>query len=184
MSKTTYPTVTITKAQSGLSKLCRNKQPVLITAHDKPVSVLLPIEDYEAMIETMDLLSNPKAMRTLRAAKAGMPVTTAHPVINANTTGVIKQGWIGIIKGIVKKTAQAAHAYINLFIDSDFQREFAIKEGVVPENVNALRDLAKDPVLAKMLILDEKNIDKMLHIDYSNVNIGDWYDQWSRTIAK
>lgn len=71
MSKTTYPTVTITKAQSGLPKLCRDKKPVLITTHDKPVSVLLPIEDYEALIETMDLLANPRAMRTLRAAKSG-----------------------------------------------------------------------------------------------------------------
>ena len=71
MSKTTYPTMTITKAQSGLPKLCRDKKPVLITTHDKPVSVLLPIEDYDALIETMDLLANPKAMRMLRAAKAG-----------------------------------------------------------------------------------------------------------------
>ena len=63
--------MTITKAQSGLPKLCRDKKPVLITTHDKPVSVLLPIEDYDALIETMDLLANPKAMRTLRAAKAG-----------------------------------------------------------------------------------------------------------------
>jgi prevent-host-death family protein len=71
MSKTTYPILTLSKAQSGLPKLCRDKQPVLITAHDKPVSVLLPIEDYEALIETMDLLGNPKAMRILRSAKAG-----------------------------------------------------------------------------------------------------------------
>ena len=71
MSKTTYPTITITKAQSGLPKLCRSKKPVLITTHDKPVCVLLPIEDYDALIETMDLLANPKAMRTLRAAKSG-----------------------------------------------------------------------------------------------------------------
>ena len=71
MSKTTYPSVTITKAQSGLPKLCRDKKPVLITTHDKPVSVLLPIEDYDALIETMDLLANAKAMRTLRAAKTG-----------------------------------------------------------------------------------------------------------------
>ena len=71
MSKTTYPTMTITKAQSGLPKLCRDKKSVLITTHDKPVSVLLPIEDYDALIETMDLLANPKAMRALRAAKAG-----------------------------------------------------------------------------------------------------------------
>ena len=33
--------------------------------------MLLPIEDYEAMMETMGLLSSPKAMRALRAAKAG-----------------------------------------------------------------------------------------------------------------
>ena len=35
------------------------------------MSVLLPIEEYEALMETMDLLANPKAMRALRAAKAG-----------------------------------------------------------------------------------------------------------------
>jgi PHD/YefM family antitoxin component YafN of YafNO toxin-antitoxin module len=63
--------MTVTQAQSGLPKLCRERKPVLITKRDKPVSVLLPIEDYEAMLETMDLLSNPKAMKALRAAKAG-----------------------------------------------------------------------------------------------------------------
>jgi PHD/YefM family antitoxin component YafN of YafNO toxin-antitoxin module len=63
--------VSVSKAQSGLPKLCRDKRAILITTHEKPVSVLLPIEDYEALIETMDLLANPTAMRTLRAAKAG-----------------------------------------------------------------------------------------------------------------
>jgi PHD/YefM family antitoxin component YafN of YafNO toxin-antitoxin module len=71
MAKTTYPTITVTKAQSGLPKLCRSKKPVLITTHQRPVSVLLPIGEYEALIETMDLLANPKAMQTLRAARAG-----------------------------------------------------------------------------------------------------------------
>jgi PHD/YefM family antitoxin component YafN of YafNO toxin-antitoxin module len=71
MAKTTYPTLSVSKAQSGLPKLCRNKKAILITTHEKPISVLLPIEDYEALIETMDLLANPAAMRTLRAAKAG-----------------------------------------------------------------------------------------------------------------
>ena len=62
----------MTKAQSGLMKLCRGERPVLITpSRNKPLSVLLPIEHYEAMIETMDLLANPKAMRALRLAKAG-----------------------------------------------------------------------------------------------------------------
>src|SRR6266542_937824 len=71
MPQTTDPTVSVSKAQSGLPKLCRDKKAILITTHEKPVSVLLPIEDYEALIETMDLLANPTAMRTLQAAKAG-----------------------------------------------------------------------------------------------------------------
>ena len=69
--KTTYPILTVTQAQSQFPKLCREGRPVLITKRDQPVSVLLPIEDYEALMETMDLLSNSKAMRQLRAAKAG-----------------------------------------------------------------------------------------------------------------
>jgi prevent-host-death family protein len=71
MAKTAYPTITVTKAQSGLAKLCRSKKAVLITTHHTPVSVLLPIEEYQALMETMDLLANPKAMRLLRVAKAG-----------------------------------------------------------------------------------------------------------------
>lgn len=69
--KATYPAMTISKAQSQFPRLCRQAKRVLIMKRDKPVSVLLPIEDYEAMMETMDLLSNPKAMKILRAAKAG-----------------------------------------------------------------------------------------------------------------
>src|SRR2546422_7401501 len=69
--KATYPVLTVTQAQSHFPRLCREGKRILITKRDKPVSVLLPIEDYEALMETMDLLSNPKAMKALRAAKAG-----------------------------------------------------------------------------------------------------------------
>ena len=120
----------------------------------------------------------------VRAAKAGMPVTTAHPVINATTVGVLKQGWMGVVKGADRKTTQAAHAYINLFLDPEFQREFALQLGVVPVNLTSLKDLARDPVLARQLILDPKDIDKMLHLDYTKANVNDWYDQWSRMVSK
>jgi len=63
--------MTVTEAQSQFPKLCRQAKRVLITKRDKPVSVLLPIEDYEAIMETVDMLSNPKAMELLRAAKGG-----------------------------------------------------------------------------------------------------------------
>jgi len=63
--------MSVTDACRRLPKLCRDKLRVVLTTRGKPVSVLLPIEDYEALVETMDLLVNPKAMRVLRAAKAG-----------------------------------------------------------------------------------------------------------------
>ena len=120
----------------------------------------------------------------VRAANAGMDVATTHPVINANTRGVIKQGWMGIVKGIDPKTAEAAHAYINLFIDAAFQEAFAIKRGVVPENQMAIKGLSADPTLKKMMILDPDQIAHMLRIDYSKVNVSDWNDQWNRTVSK
>ena len=69
--KATYPVLTVTQAQSDFPKLCREGKRILITKRDKPISVLLPIEDYEALMETMDLLANPKAMKTLGAARGG-----------------------------------------------------------------------------------------------------------------
>jgi prevent-host-death family protein len=69
--KLTYPVMTVTQAQSDFPKLCRSARRVLITKRDKPVSVLLPIEDYEAIMETIDILSNPKAMKILRATRSG-----------------------------------------------------------------------------------------------------------------
>ncbi len=63
--------MTVSRAQAGLPKLCNSGQSYLITNRDQPTAVLLPIGDYEALIETLDLLANPKAMKVLHAAKAG-----------------------------------------------------------------------------------------------------------------
>ncbi len=64
-------TYSIAEAQSNLPKLCRSHKRFVIARRDKPVYVAMPIEDFDALLETMELLSNPKAMKTLRAAKAG-----------------------------------------------------------------------------------------------------------------
>ena len=68
MKKVTY---TVSEAQANLPRLCRTKQRFVISRRDKPVYVAMPLEDYDALLETMELLSNPAAMKTLRAAKAG-----------------------------------------------------------------------------------------------------------------
>jgi PHD/YefM family antitoxin component YafN of YafNO toxin-antitoxin module len=68
MSKVTY---TISEAQAKLPTLCRSGRRFVISRRDKPVYVAMPLEDYDALLETMELLNNPAAMKTLRAAKAG-----------------------------------------------------------------------------------------------------------------
>ena len=69
--KVTETTIPVTQAKVNLPKLCKSQKSYLLTDRNKATAVLLPIADYEAMIETMDLLSDSKAMKTLRAAKAG-----------------------------------------------------------------------------------------------------------------
>lgn len=69
--KVTGNTLTVSKAQAGLPKLCNSGKSYLITKRDEPTAVLMPVADYESIIETLDLLSNPKAMGMIRAAKAG-----------------------------------------------------------------------------------------------------------------
>jgi putative spermidine/putrescine transport system substrate-binding protein len=120
----------------------------------------------------------------VRGARAGMPLMMAYPVVNATTVGGLKVGWIGTVAGMDKKTAAAANAYVNLYLDTDYQREFALKLGVVPANQVSIQGLSSDPLLARQLILDAKKIDQMLHIDYTKVNVSDWYDQWNRTVNK
>lgn len=66
MKKVTY---TISEAQANLPGLCRSGKRFVISRRDKPVYVAMPLEDYDALLETMELLSNPKAMETLRAAR-------------------------------------------------------------------------------------------------------------------
>ena len=71
MMKVTERTLTVSRAQAGLPKLCNSGQSYLITNRDQPTAVLIPIADYEALIETLDLLANPKAIRAIQAARAG-----------------------------------------------------------------------------------------------------------------
>jgi PHD/YefM family antitoxin component YafN of YafNO toxin-antitoxin module len=38
----------------------------VVTKRGKPVVVMLSVEDYEALVETLDILADPKAMAGLR----------------------------------------------------------------------------------------------------------------------
>ena len=69
----------------------------------------------------------------LRAIKyAGANVASVHPKINATKTGVLKVGWIGVVKGT--KNPRRRWHFINGYLDEEFQLGFAKNTGVWPAN--------------------------------------------------
>ena len=66
-----YP---ISEAQAKLSRLCKRGRRFIIANRNRPVMVAMPVEEFEAMLETMDVLANPDAMREIQRAKTGKAV--------------------------------------------------------------------------------------------------------------
>ena len=115
----------------------------------------------------------------VRAKKAGVPVAAVHPRINASTQGVLKTGWIGVVKG--SKNREAAQYYINEFVSKEFQSAFAAPMGVIPVNKQAVSAFTSDTISVSMYKADMSDI---LRINYSDADVADWIDQWTRSVAK
>ena len=64
-------TYNIKEAQAGLPKLCRSGKRFVIANRNTPVMVAMPVEDFEALMETLDVLGDPAAMDALGLALAG-----------------------------------------------------------------------------------------------------------------
>jgi PHD/YefM family antitoxin component YafN of YafNO toxin-antitoxin module len=64
-------TVSITKAQATLPEIVRAERLVGISKHNEVQGFYVPRERFEAIMETLEILSDPEAMKALRAAKAG-----------------------------------------------------------------------------------------------------------------
>ena len=66
--------LSVSKAKTRLLDLVRKVQEdgraYVLTRDGEPVSALVPIEDYESLLETMDILADKQTMRDLTAALA------------------------------------------------------------------------------------------------------------------
>jgi len=74
-------TYSISRAQSKFPSLVRESaggEAIAITRHNETVAYVVSRERMEAIVETMELLSNPKAMREVRAYEKGK--TTFHSI--------------------------------------------------------------------------------------------------------
>jgi putative spermidine/putrescine transport system substrate-binding protein len=110
--------------------------------------------------------------------KSGAPVDAVLPKIGADSHGVMKNGWIGIVKGT--KVPELATFYINQFINKDFQSTWAPAMGVIPASQEAMPAFLSDPVAQEFWLPIEKN----LYIDYHEADIPDWTDKWTRAVSK
>ena len=67
-------TYSVTQAQSqlpGLIKKAEQGEPVRIRRRDKTVALLVSRERMEAIVETMEVLATPKAMKAIAEHRAG-----------------------------------------------------------------------------------------------------------------
>lgn len=72
------------EAQANLTKLCRTGRRFVIANRNRPVVVALPVEDSEALMETLDALADPDAMKAVRAARAPKTKYRARDLADEN----------------------------------------------------------------------------------------------------
>jgi antitoxin YefM len=55
-----------------IDEVASTHERVTVTRNGSPVAVILAVEDYESLMETLEILSDPKAMAAIRQAEAQM----------------------------------------------------------------------------------------------------------------
>ena len=69
-----YSTYSVTQAQTNLPRLIKEAADagsIAITRHDKTVAYLISRERMDAIVETLEVLGNPVAMKALRQYEEG-----------------------------------------------------------------------------------------------------------------
>ncbi len=117
----------------------------------------------------------------VRTAYAGVPVVTVPAQIGEHV-GMLKDGWIGVVRG--SRVKEAAEFYINTVLSTEVQYQMAVKTGTVPVNRDALARLGTVPVIKDLVVLDPARIARMARLDPEKVDLSKWNDQWNRMIAR
>ncbi len=80
-TKSMKNTYSISQAQSQFPRMVRESAgggAIAVTRHDETVAYVVSRERMEAIVETMEILANPSAMRALHAYEKGL--TRFHPL--------------------------------------------------------------------------------------------------------
>jgi antitoxin YefM len=74
-----------------VDRLEREHGRVVITKHGRPAAVVLSIEDLEGLEETLDILSDPKAMARIRRAKGEIEAGEVEEFTRDEALALIKR---------------------------------------------------------------------------------------------
>ena len=63
--------ISVSQAQAQLPRLLRSRETIALQRREETVAFIVPKERMEALLETMEILSNPEAMRAIRRDRSG-----------------------------------------------------------------------------------------------------------------
>ena len=64
-------TLSVMEAQTKLLRLVESKETITLRQREETVAFIVPRERMEALLETMEILANPQAMRAIRRDQSG-----------------------------------------------------------------------------------------------------------------
>ena len=64
-------TLSVTEAQRKLSRLVASNETITLREREETVAFIVPRERMEALLETMEIMGNPAAMRAIRRDQSG-----------------------------------------------------------------------------------------------------------------
>ena len=117
----------------------------------------------------------------LRSAKAGASVKTVPPKLG-NAQGLIKEGYIGVVKGT--RHQAAAEFFINTYLSVNSQYQFALATAAIPVVPEARSRMASEPLHKELLVLDATKISAMVRLNPSKIDLSKWNDEWNRSITR
>ncbi len=113
--------------------------------------------------------------------RAGLPVAFSHPKVGPTKRGLLKEGWLGVVKGT--PAPRAAEFFINEYVSAETQFGLATERGVVPVNGQARAKLADDPLLKEMFLLSDADVGNMVSVDFNVFNLDDATQRWARAVS-
>lgn len=148
----------------------------------KPLYYYAAATDVVQKITMGDVIAAPThAGVAIRLQNAGQAVEFIHPQIG-NKRGSVEYNFLGIVKGT--KNMDAAAAFVNAFLETQAQVDFAKLNGVVPTNREARALLQKDPVMSRFMLLNDSDLSNTFSMDWNKVDVEKWRSTWARAVTQ